>query len=354
MKKGKNFQIKRKYLKNLELDLHQIVWNLTSQVPRGYVTTYGAIAKALGDIRAARAVGVIEHVNPRPIIVPCHRVVYSDGGLGGYGSPEGVNKKIELLSREGIKVKDSKIMNFQDVLFDDFSLGPGDPPLEILRAEQQEMRNEINLEDQIPFEEIRTVAGVDASYDGELGFGAIVMLNIHTHEVLETQTAKIKTRFPYIPTYLSYHELPIAVNLLNKLTKMPDIIIFDGNGVLHPYGLGLATHAGIILQHPTIGIAKKKLCGELRNPINSRKTIFEIVLENNLIGYGLKPTSAKKRFVYVSPGNRISFETSLEIAKTICKTRIAEPIQIAHSLALELRKKEKKKEKKKKKIGVLT
>jgi len=66
-----HFKIKTKYLKNLNMDLYKYTWKLTAQVPKGRVTTYGAIAKALGDIRAARAVGIMEHVNPTPIIVPC-------------------------------------------------------------------------------------------------------------------------------------------------------------------------------------------------------------------------------------------------------------------------------------------
>ena len=330
------------YLKNLDLDLYQLTWDLTSQVPKGRVTTYGALARALGDIRAARAVGAMEHANPRPIVMPCHRVVYADGGIGGYGAPEGVEKKVRLLESEGVHVKDGKIIDFDKVLFTDFDL-PDPPPLEVLRGEQQKLRNKIKLKDRISFDRIRTVAGVDVSYDGMDSFGAAVVLGINNLEVLEKVTVRKESRFPYIPTYLSYHELPIAIELLAKLTNRPDIVLFDGNGVLHPNGLGLAAHAGVLMDTPTMGIAKKLLCGELSQKPDHGENVYEVHLNDKLIGYGYKPPGAKTRFVYISPGDNMGFGTSLKLAKILCRTRVPEPIRIAHDLALEKRKMSKKK-----------
>ena len=330
-----NLKINIKYLKNLKIDLYQQVWDLTAQVPPGRVTTYGAIARALGDIRASRAVGLIEHVNPYAPQVPCHRVVYSDGGLGGFGAPEGVSKKIELLESEGVRVKDGKIVKFNEILFEDFIL-PKKSPLERLRQEQWALRTKISLKDQKPSNQLHTIAGLDVSYSGEEAFGAVVVMDLDSLHVLETQTSSIRTRFPYIPTYLSYHELPIAIELLEKLTINPDILLFDGNGVLHPAGVGLASHAGVIFETPTMGIAKKLLCGELRSLKfdNEVEEVFEVILNDHRIGYGFKPKTAKNRLVYVSPGNNISFVTSLQLALKLCKTRIPEPIRIAHTLAL--------------------
>jgi len=337
MKNNSSIHIDSKYLQNLGLDLYQLVWELTSQVPKGRVTTYGAIAKALGDIRAARAIGTIEHVNPYAPSVPCHRVVYSDGGIGGYGSPEGTPKKIKLLDREGVKVKDEKIVNFKEVLFDDFTIS-GPPPLEMLRAEQLALKNEIVLKDKEPNKKLRTIGGIDATYNDDTAFGAIAILDFDTLELVEAQTARIRTRFPYIPTYLSYHELPIIIELMKKIISIPDVIIFDGNGILHPFGLGLATHAGILLRLPTMGIAKKLLVGELTKSLKGHPDVTQVVYNNQLIGYGLKPKTAKKKLVFVSPGNLISFKSALNMAKKVCISRIPEPIRIAHALANEIRK----------------
>ena len=97
-------------------NFQEAVLNLLKQVPKGKVTTYGGIARELtGSVRAARAVGQAVAANPYPVVVPCHRVVRSDGDIGGYSS--GVEKKIKLLSEEGVEIKGRKVLNFEQTLF---------------------------------------------------------------------------------------------------------------------------------------------------------------------------------------------------------------------------------------------
>lgn len=88
-------------------------YKLLKSIPRGKVTTYGEIARALNS-KACRAVGTAMAKNPNPVIVPCHRVVLSDGRIGQYGL--GVRKKIELLTQEGVAIKDGKVENFNSVM----------------------------------------------------------------------------------------------------------------------------------------------------------------------------------------------------------------------------------------------
>ena len=97
-----------------KMNFNEKVWNACARVPRGKVTTYGAIAKALGT-KAHRAVGNALHANPYAPRVPCHRVVKSDGSVGGFGG--GVRKKIRMLKKEGIKIEKWKIKNFEKVFF---------------------------------------------------------------------------------------------------------------------------------------------------------------------------------------------------------------------------------------------
>jgi O-6-methylguanine DNA methyltransferase len=99
------------------------VYALLQQVPSGRVTTYGALAKAAGIPKASRLVGAIMRGNPNAPRVPCHRVVRSDGGIGGYSgsAEENIKKKVSLLASEGVKVKDSKVQDFDTVFFDEFS-----------------------------------------------------------------------------------------------------------------------------------------------------------------------------------------------------------------------------------------
>lgn len=91
------------------------VWALTKRVPRGKVTTYGQIAKELKKPRAYRAVGNALNKNPYAPIVPCHRVIRSDGSVGGFAS--GNKNKIKLLTKEGIEIEHSKIKNFKKFIY---------------------------------------------------------------------------------------------------------------------------------------------------------------------------------------------------------------------------------------------
>jgi methylated-DNA-[protein]-cysteine S-methyltransferase len=95
------------------------VYAMTSMIPMGRVTTYGAIAKAMGVPGAARAVGQALGANPNPIVVPCHRVVRADGVLGGYSGGQGPATKAKLLSREGVQVSAGKV-NLGKYLFAEF------------------------------------------------------------------------------------------------------------------------------------------------------------------------------------------------------------------------------------------
>lgn len=88
---------------------------LTSKIPHGKITTYQKIAKKLGNPRASRAVGNALNKNTQLVIVPCHRVVRSDGSIGGYAS--GLKKKKELLSEEGVKIKNNKVVNLDEVIW---------------------------------------------------------------------------------------------------------------------------------------------------------------------------------------------------------------------------------------------
>ncbi len=90
-------------------------YSLLLQIPKGKVTTYQAIAHALGS-KAYRAVGTAMAKNPNPINMPCHRVVKSKGEIGNYAF--GIDKKIALLEQEGIEIKNGKVVNFADVFYD--------------------------------------------------------------------------------------------------------------------------------------------------------------------------------------------------------------------------------------------
>ncbi len=303
------------------MDPVEYSYYLVKQIPKGQVSTYGAVAEALGDKGFARAVGRYMNNNPDPDKMPCFKIVKSDGSLGGFG--RGIKDKIRRLKEDGISVKNGKIVDFENVFFDDFKT---DYPLLKLRKEQLKLRERVELND--GFSKIRTVAGLDVSYsksDRKKACGACVVIDYKTKKIVEEKTIFTDIEFPYISTYLSYREIPVVEKLIKNLETDPTVFIFDGNGILHPYFIGLASHAGVKFNIPSIGVAKSLLCGDIDDnivKINGKKAGFLSYSSKNL-----------KRPVYVSPGHKISFETSEKIVKEMSRFRIPEPIRLAHILS---------------------
>ncbi|MGB9728026.1 MAG: MGMT family protein [Nitrososphaeria archaeon] len=99
-----------------------LVYKLLKQVPKGKVTTYKALAKAAGNPKASRAVGMFMRTNPYAPIVPCHRVVYNNGRIGGFAGKTRIKDKIKMLEEEGVIVKNGVIVDFQKHYFDNFSI----------------------------------------------------------------------------------------------------------------------------------------------------------------------------------------------------------------------------------------
>jgi len=139
------------------MNLFNYTYDLVRQIPSGKVSTYGAVANALGDIRAARAVGRMMNQNPDADKMPCFKIVYSGGGLGGFGL--GIDDKIRRLNEDNISVFDGNILDFDEVFFNDFKT---EFPLKKLRSEQERLSKLVKIKDD--FNEIETVAGFDVAY----------------------------------------------------------------------------------------------------------------------------------------------------------------------------------------------
>ena len=303
------------------MNLFEYTYNLVRQIPDGKISTYGAVAKALGDVRASRAVGRMMNQNPDADDMPCFKIVYSDGKLGGFGL--GIDDKIRRLKQDNVLVDNGRIVDFENVLFYEFETNY---PLKKLRSEQIELSKKVEIRD--GFDEIETVAGFDVAYpknDFDDCCGACVVMNYKTKKVIEEKTIFTKTHFPYIPTYLSFRELPFLKKLVESLESKPTILMIDGNGMLHPYGFGIASHAGVILDIPTMGVAKSLLCGKIENNI--------VKVGNRKIGYAHISSKRVSKPIYVSPGHKISFETSLDVVKHLSFYKNPEPLRQAHILA---------------------
>ena len=303
------------------MNLFEYTYDLVRQIPEGKVSSYGSVAEALGDKVSSRAVGRMMNQNPDADDMPCYKIVHSDGRLGGFGL--GINDKIRRLNQDNISIRDGRIIDFERYLFSDFKT---DFPLKKLRKEQIELSKKVTLKDD--FENIQTIAGIDVAYpksEFEKACGACVILDYKTGDVVEKKVVYSKTNFPYISTYLTYRELPIIEKLIDSIEKTPTVFMFDGNGILHPFGIGLATHVGIIYNLSCIGIAKRLLYGNIHNNV--------VKINNEKRGLCFYSSDKIRNPIYVSPGNNISFDSTIKIVKKMSKHKIPEPLRLAHILS---------------------
>ncbi len=301
-------------------DLWKETYDLVAQVPDGKVTTYGDVARALGDVVASRFVGLAMSQNEDIVRIPCRRVVQSDGFVGGY-TPGGPAKKSRLLRAEGVDIRNEHVADLQRVLFKDFETTY---PLRRVRAIQNRLKKHLlvrSLE-----EKIVSVAGIDVAYEGEHGFAAMVSLDPVSHEVTSTRIVEGQAKFPYVPTYLSFREIPIIKPLLENV---PDgtVVMYDGNGILHPLGFGIASQLGVAFDIPTIGVAKKLLCGRIVD--EDVQGGHPVICDGKIAGHALAKTPDSKP-IFASVGHRVSKRQALEIAISFLKYRIPEPIRLAH------------------------
>lgn len=207
--------------------------------------------------------------------------------------------------------------------------------IEKARRIQKCLAKKVINEDRLPTE-IKLIAGVDAAYWTDRVFGAAAVLHYESLGVLESQTATQKAKFPYFPTLLSFRELPVIVACIRKLTLQPDVFLVDGHGRAHPYRFGLASHLGLALGRPTIGVAKNRLVGE---PKQFGDNIF--LIENDEIIGAVVSTRTGTKPIYVSVGHMVSLETAIKIVKHCAQnSRIPQPIWQAHRLSTEKRKTE--------------
>jgi deoxyribonuclease V len=186
------------------------------------------------------------------------------------------------------------------------------------------------------FSTVETIGGGDVAYSksGNLLFGAIVVLSFPDMEILGTATCDGKIPFPYIPTLLSFREGPILIKTFQKLKIKPHVMLYDGQGIAHPRGMGLASHLGLWLDLPSIGCAKTPLLDEFVPPGSSRGSFEWIRREGKNVGAVLR-TKEKVKPLFVSPGHRIDLSTSIRLVLESCKGfRIPEPLRKAHQASL--------------------
>jgi len=179
---------------------------------------------------------------------------------------------------------------------------------------------------------IRTVAGTDCAFveGAKRVLGAAVLCDADSMEVLSSAWAVRSSRMPYIPGLLSFREGPAVIAALSKLPVRADLLLCDGQGVAHPRGLGLASHVGLWVGIPTIGVAKSRLCGTAPQPAASRGSRRQLRLDRKVIGVVLR-TRTGVNPLYVSVGHRVTLDDAIRWTLRCTRgVRIPEPTRRAH------------------------
>jgi len=207
--------------------------------------------------------------------------------------------------------------------------------LAALRQQQIELASNVIREDRFDVDPPAFIAGADVGFEqgGEVTRAAIVLLKYPSLELVEYKVARIATTMPYIPGFLSFREYPALLAAWKMLSRKPDLLFVDGHGISHPRRLGVASHFGMLVDVPTIGVAKKRLCGRFE-PLGD-----EVGEKQPLIDKGEQLAwvwRSKKRCnpLFVATGHRVSTDTALLwVQKCMAGYRLPEPTRWADAVA---------------------
>ena len=198
---------------------------------------------------------------------------------------------------------------------------------------QRQLRHRVIARDRLG--QIGTVAGVDVGFanDGRTTRAAVVVMSFPALDLLEQTVVARPTAFPYVPGLLSFREIPAVLAALEKLQAMPDFILCDGQGYAHPRRFGLACHLGVLLDRPSIGVAKSRLIGVHKDVKLKRGNWQPLRDDEETIGAVLCTRTGVKP-LYVSIGHRISLATAIDfVLRCATRYRLPEPSRLADRLA---------------------
>jgi deoxyribonuclease V len=188
--------------------------------------------------------------------------------------------------------------------------------------------------------DVRLVAAADIAFvertrgwAAGIARAAVVVMSYPELELVEHHVIETPVSFPYVPGLLSFREIPALALAFGRLSREPDLLLVDGQGVAHPRRLGIASHVGLLAGIPTIGCAKSRLCGEAAEPSAQRGSMTELTDGGEVIGLVVR-TKDRVKPLYVSVGNLISLRQAAEWVLRLAPThRLPEPIRLADHLS---------------------
>ena len=187
------------------------------------------------------------------------------------------------------------------------------------------------------FGPVARVAGVDVGFEGNGATtrAAVTVLAFPSLQLETSAIARLPTRFPYVPGLLSFREIPAVLAAMERLNVRPDLLLCDGQGIAHPRRFGIASHLGLLLDIPAIGVAKTRLIGRHDEVPDERGAWVPLKAGSETIGAVLRTRRGVKP-LYVSPGHRIGLESSIAwVMACLTRYRLPETTRWAHRLASE-------------------
>jgi deoxyribonuclease V len=298
-------------------DLEQCLTLLLANVPAGKVTTPRALALALGLPQAAMWVARFTLRHAHDVRCPCHRVVRAGGLLGGYVTGD-LEEKQRRLREEGVMCAAGRI----DLAVHGCQPHCDQPPLAELVRQQAVLAQRLRFSGGP--RRVATVGGIDVSYRGELAFAAYVQCAWPSGDVLWSATVSTQIAFPYLPSLLTFRELPAmlaAVDAARSAGTLGDVLLVDGAGRLHPRSAGIAAHLGVVADLPTIGVTKRLLHGSADALPTAMGETAVVRIDGQPAGYALAPGGRSRRPIYVSPGHRTTLTLAARIVPPLLRER---------------------------------
>ncbi len=200
-------------------------------------------------------------------------------------------------------------------------------------ALQSRLATEIDCRDD--FGPVTRVAGVDVGFEdnGATTRAAVAVLAYPSLQLVTSAIARLPTRFPYVPGLLSFRDVPAVLAAMGQLDVAPDLLLCDGQGIAHPRRLGIASHLGLLLDIPSIGVAKTRLIGKHGEVPNERGAWVPLRDGGETVGAVLRTRQGVKP-LYVSPGHRIGLESAIAwVMACLTRYRLPETTRWAHRLA---------------------
>lgn len=200
-------------------------------------------------------------------------------------------------------------------------------------ALQKRLRASIRTD--LPLPTVEFIAGVDVAYVKETGksVATVCLLTFPELELVAHAVARLETPFPYVPGLLSFREMPPILEAVRRLDRPFQLLFVDGHGQAHPRRFGIASHLGLWLKQPTIGIGKSRLVGRYDEPGQARGARTELVDRGEVIGTVLRTRDGVKP-IFVSVGYGLPLPDCVEWTLRVTpRFRLPEPIRQADRLA---------------------